>query len=336
MKQFDTLIAKKSYIFVGLLVVLLGLFIAFTYTHKKVLSNKVYRVGITQPISHPGIDIVRDGIVAGFAAKGYTNGKNIYFDFQNSQGDASTGQAIAQKFANSDYDIFMPIGTGSSQSLVNLIKSRPIVFAAVTDPVSAGIVKSKENPGANVTGTSDMVMFKEQLSLLKRLAPNAKKVGVINNPSESNSQFGLKETQKIANEMGLEIVTASVSNTDEVLGAANSLVSKVDAFYIISDNTVIAGQDAVIKVALDSKKPLIAVEEAGVEKGALGTVGISYYKLGILTANIALEILQGKKPSETPVYSAKDGDLFINTKTAQAIGVTVPSDLLKQAKKIYN
>lgn len=296
---------------------------------------KVFKVGIVQPISHPGIDVVRDGIVAGFESSGYKNGKNIIFDFQNANGDANVGQSIAQKYANGDYDLFIPIGTQSSQSLANLIKDRPVVFAAVTDPVTAGLLVSKENPGGNITGTSDMILFRQQLELLKKIKPGVIKVGVVNNPSESNSQFGLEETKKVAKDLGLEIITASVSNTNEVLSAARSIVRKVDAFYILSDNTVIAGQDSIIKVAIESKKPLIGVEQGGVEKGAIATLGINYTKLGEKTAELALRILNGENPGKIPVYGVQEGDIFINMKTAEAIGLTIPEDLLNQAKQIY-
>lgn len=324
----------KKYIFFVLLIVLL-IIGSSLFKEKKAPASKIFKVGIFQPISHPGIDIVRDGIVAGFAANGYKSGKNIIFDFQNAQGDPSVTQSIARKFANSDFDVFIPIGTQASQSLANLIKKKPIVFAAVTDPITAGLLKSKENPGGNITGTSDMILFKEQLELLKRLEPDAKRVGIVNNPSESNSQFGLQETKRYAKDLGLEIVTAPANNTGEVFSAAQSLVNKVDAFYIISDNTVIAGQEALIKVSIEAKKPLIGVEQGGVEKGALATIGINYEKLGERTAELAISVLKGENPGKIPVYGTKDGDIFINSRTAQAIGLTIPEDILKQAKQVY-
>lgn len=328
---------KKIFYILGVIIGLVLLVSLFSKLKSKSTQKqtKVFKVGIVQPISHPGIDVVRDGIVVGFESKGYKNGENIIFDFQNAQGDASVGQAIAQKYANSDYDLFIPIGTQSSQSLANLIKDRPIVFATVTDPVTAGLLQSKENPGNNITGTSDMILFKEQLELLKKIDPRTIKVGVLYNPSESNSQFGLRETKRIAKELGLEIITAPVGNTNEVLGAARSIVKKVDAFYILSDNTVIAGQEALIKVAIESKKLLIAVEQGGVEKGAVATVGINYEKLGERTAELALRVLKGENPGQIPVYGVQDGDIFLNLKTAEAIGLTIPEDLLNQAKQIY-
>lgn len=327
---------KKSFPFI-LIVAVLAALIFYKFANTKTVSQKqkVFKVGISQPLSHPGIDVVRDGIIAGFEASGYKNGENISFDLQNAQGDASVAQSIAQKFANSDYDIFIPIGTQPSQALANLIKSKPIVFAAVTDPVTAGLLQSKDNPGGNITGTSDMILFKEQLELLRKLKPEAIKVGVVYNPSESNSQFGLQESKKFAAELGLQIVTAPANNTSEVLSAAQSLVNKVDAFYVLSDNTVIAGQEALIKVATEAKKPLIGVEQGGVEKGALATIGINYFELGKRTSEVAIRVLKGEDPGKIPVYGVKDGDLFINTKTAQAIGLSIPEEMLKQAKQVY-
>lgn len=325
---------KKILIFTLVVIATIGVLI-FVARQKSSKNKKVFRVGISQIISHVGIDAVRNGIVAGFEAKGYKNGENIFFDFQNAQGETSINQSIAGKFANSNYDIFIPIGTQASQALVNLIKDKPIVFASVTDPVTAGLVKSKERPGGNVTGTSDMTLFKEQLELLRKLQPEAKKVGLVYNPSESNSQFSLQETKKYGGELGYEFVTAPANNTGEVMSAARSIVNKVDAFYILADNTVVAGQEALIKVALEAKKPVIAVEQSGVEKGALATIGINYVKLGERTAEMALSVLNGEKTGDMSVLGVKDGDIFINSKTAKVLGITIPEDLLKQAKQIY-
>lgn len=326
---------KKNIIFLILILVLVGIF-TFYFNQKKSNNNeKIIKVGVSQIISHVGIDDVRRGIIIGFANNGYREGDNIIFDFQNAQGEASINQAIAQKFANSDYDLLIPIGTQSSQAIKNLVQDKPIVFAAVTDPISAGLLNSKELPGGNITGTSDMILFKQQLELLKKLKPETKKVGLVYNPSESNSRFGMDETKKYGKELGFEFVTAPANNTGEVLTAARSIASKVDAFYILSDNTVVAGQDALIKVAIEEKKPLIAVEQSGVEKGAIATIGINYVKLGEKTAELAIRVINGEKPGSIPVLGIEDGDLFINTKTAALIGINIPEDLIKEAKQIY-
>lgn len=296
---------------------------------------KIVRVGVSQIVSHVGIDAVREGIVAGFVANGYKEGENIVFDFQNAQGEASINQSIAQKFANGEYDLFMPIGTQASQAIANLIKDKPIVFASVTDPVTAGLVESSQNPGGNVTGTSDITLYQEHLSLLKKLKPDAKKVGLVYNPGEANSQFALDETKKYGEDLELEFITAPASNSGEVLSAGRSIVDKVDAFYILPDNTVVAGQEALIGLAIEAKKPLISVDQSGVEKGALGTLGTNYQKVGERTAELAIRVLKGEDPGSIPVLGVTDADLFINVKTAQAIGITLPDELIQQAKVVY-
>jgi len=325
---------KKTLAFALITTVAIAIFILIVRQENS-KNKKTFRIGISQIISHVGIDDVKNGIVAGFEAKGYKNGENIFFDFQNAQGETSINQSIAEKFANSNYDIFIPIGTQASQALINLVKNKPIIFASVTDPVSAGLLKSKENPGGNVTGTSDMTLFKEQLGLLKKLQPTAKKIGLVYNPGESNSQFSMQETQRFGGELGYEFVTVPANNTGEVMNAARSIVNKIDAFYILADNTVIAGQEAIIKVALDAKKPVIAVEQSGVEKGALATIGINYVKLGERTAEMALRVLNGEKPRDIPVLGVSDGDIFINSKTAKFLGISIPEDLIKQAEHVY-
>lgn len=302
---------------------------------KKGTGDKMIKVGVSHYVSHPVMDAVVDGIKLGFQNAGYIEGKDIQFDRQNAQGEAAANQQIAQKFASSDYDIFMPIGTPPAQALVKLIKDRPVIFGAVTDPVAAELVQSLEQPGANVTGSSDITLYKEHLELLKRLVPNVKTVGIVYSPGEVNAQAGLKEVEKIAPSLGLTIKTAGVSSSGEILTAARSLASKVDAFYMLADNVVVSGQEAYIRVALENKKPIISLDQSGVEKGALATVGTNYRMLGERTAEMAVRVLQGIKPTDMPVLGIRDADLFLNTKTASAIGVKINQDDVDRAKQVY-
>ena len=321
----------KNVLWIVVAVLVLG-GLAWYATSNKGAQKKIVTVGISQITSHPVFDMVVAGIKEGFAAAGYTEGETITFDLQNAQGDNSANAAIAQKFGASGYDLFMPLGTPSSQAVVNVIKEKPVVFGAVTDPVSAGLVASNEAPGANVTGTSDITLYKEDLELLMKLVPTVKKVGIVYNPGEANAKFALEQTQKYATAMGLTIVTAPANTTNEITSAARSILSKVDAFFMLPDNTVVSGQESLIKVALDGKKPLISLDQSGVEKGALATLGTNYHDLGVRTAEIAVRILKGENPATIPVLGVTDADLFINTGTAKALDITVPEDLLKTAK----
>lgn len=298
-------------------------------------AEKKLKIGVSHYVSHPVFDTIFAGIKLGFQNAGYLEGKDIEFDRQNAQGEAAANQQIAQKFVASDYDLFMPIGTPPSQALVKLIKDRPVIFAAVTDPVAAGLVASSEQPGANVSGSSDITLYKEQLDLIKKFAPTAKTIGIVYSPGEINAQSALKEVEKLAPTLGLTIKTAGVSSSGDILTAARSLAGSVDTFYMLPDNVVAGGQEAYIRVALEAKKPFIALDESGVEKGALATVGTNYRMLGERTAEMAVRVLKGAKPADMPVLGVRDADLFINEKTATAIGLSLSAEDLARAKKVY-
>lgn len=324
----------KWKIILVLAVLIIGVW-AVSGVKKNANTTKTIKIGISQIAPYDVLDSARAEILNTLSKNGYKEGKNLVVDYQNAQGDMSINQSIAKKFANSDYNLFVSITTPTSQAMANMIKDRPIVFAAVSDPIKAGLVKNSEFPGGNITGTSDITLYQQQLALIKKLKPDTKKIGIIYNPSEAAAQSGLAQTRKYAPQYGFEIITATANTSNDVLVAARSLASNIDVFYIIPDNTVISGQDALIKIAIEKKKPLIAYEETGVKKGALATLSTNYSELGKRTGEIILQILSGKKAGDIPVLGVTDANLFINTTTAEKIGITFPSDMLTNAKQIY-
>jgi putative ABC transport system substrate-binding protein len=295
---------------------------------------KAVKLGIIQIVEHPALDAARKGFLETLAANGYVEGKNLQVDFQNAQGDQSTLQAIARKFVQDKKDLILAIATPSAMAMANETRDIPILITAVTDPVEAKLVKSMEKPGTNVTGTTDMNPIMEQLQLLKELVPDAKKVGVIYNSSEVNSQVQVKIVKQEAPALGLTVVEAPVTASSEVVQAAQSLVGRVDAIYVPTDNTVVSSVAGVIQVAEKHKLPVIAGESNTVEAGALGTIGIDYYKLGQQTGEMALRVLKGEKPQDMPVEKQKDLSIVLNAKAAAAFGVTIPEELKKKASKI--
>ncbi len=331
MFKLNEIMLKKTTLAVILLVVLGGI-AAYSYSNK---PSKTLKVGVSQIVSHQIFDEFKSGIIQGFKNGGYEDGKNIIFDFQNANGDMNVNQVIAQKFAASDYDLFMPMGTQSGQAIANLEKKRPIIFAGITDPVTAGLVASKEKPGSNITGTSDIVLYKQPLELLKTLAPNIVKVGILYNPGEANSVSGLEQAKNAASQLNLEIITAPVNNTGEILSATQSIVDKIDAYYLINDNTVLAGQESLIKIALENKKPVIAIDPSGVEKGALATMSTKYEKVGEKAAEIAIRVINGELPGNIPVADITEAEVYLNKKTADIINIQIPDDLINKAVKIY-
>jgi len=296
--------------------------------------EKVIKIGILQLVEHPALDAAREGFIEALKESGYEDGKNIKIDLQNAQGDVTNAQTIARKFADEKVDIIFAIATPAAQAAANVTKEIPILITAVTDPVSAGLAQSLEKPGGNVTGTTDMNPVADQIKLVKELVPNAEKVGILYNAGEINSQIQVDIAKETAKELGITIVEATVSNSSEVNQAAQSLVGRVDAIYVPTDNTIVSAIGAVIKVANDNKIPVIGSESGQVEAGAIATKGIDYKDLGKQTGRVAVEVINGKKPQDIPIKGSENISLIINQKAADAIGLTIPKELLDKADQV--
>lgn len=297
-------------------------------------SGKVIKIGISQLVQHPALDSACEGFIEALKEAGYEDGKNIKIDLQNAQGDVTNAQTIARKFADEKVDMILAIATPAAQAAANVTKDIPILITAVTDPVSAGLAKSLDEPGGNVTGTTDMNPVAEQIKLVKDLVPGAKKLGILYNAGEINSKVQVDIAKEAAASLGLTVVEATVSNSSEVNQATQSLVGRVDAIYVPTDNTIVSSIGAVIKVANDNKIPVIGSERGQVDAGAIATKGIDYKELGKQTGQIAVEIIKGKKPSEIPIQGSKVVTIIINQKAAENIGITIPEEILNKADEV--
>jgi putative ABC transport system substrate-binding protein len=297
-------------------------------------DNAKVKVGIIQIVEHPALDAARKGFLDELAQKGYKEGQNLEVEYQNAQGDQANLQTIARQLVQDKCDLILAIATPSAVAMANETSDIPILITAVTDPVSAKLVKSNEKPETNVTGTTDMNPVKDQLKLIKDIVPTAKKVGIIYNSSEVNSQVQVTIAEEAAPALGLELVKVTVTASSEVMQAAQSLVGRVDAIYLPTDNMVISSLASVIKIAEENKIPLIAGESEAVKNGALATVGIDYYKLGQTTGDMALKIIQGDKPEDMAIEGQEGTDLVLNLQAAKNMGVTISEEMIAQAKEV--
>lgn len=291
-------------------------------------SGAAYSIGITQITTHTSLDAAREGFKQAFADAGI----DVDYDEQNAQGDQATATSIASKFASSDLDLVLAVATPSAQAAAQAITDVPILFTAVTDPVSAQLVDSLEAPGSNVTGTTDMNPVADQVSLVKDFAPGAKRLGIIYSSGEVNSEIQVSLAKEAAAKEGLEVVESTVTNSSEVQQDAQDLASKVDAIYVPTDNTVVSAFASVVQAAEDAKLPLITGESDSVANGALATYGIDYSKLGRQTGEMAIRILtQGADPATLAVEAQKEYELTVNTTTLKAIGLEMPASLKDRA-----
>ena len=291
-------------------------------------KNGKVKIGVIQLVEHPALDKSYQGFVDGLVEEGYTNGDNIVIDYQNAQGEQANCVTIATKFVNDKDDLIFAIATPAAQAVATQTKEIPILITAVTDPKTAKLVKSNEKPETNVSGTSDLTPVAAQISLLKKLVPGAKTVGLMYCSSEANSIFQIDLAKKACEENGLAYLEGSVSSSNEIQQVTQSLVGKVDAFYVPTDNMLAAGMANVAMVANEAKIPVICGEDGMVVSGGLATYGINYYELGKLTAKQAAKILRGEaKPDTMPIEYLEKFDFSYNKETAQAIGIAIPDNL---------
>ena len=300
------------------------------------ISSARYEIGITKIISHPGIDAIQDGFMEILNDYAKEKGLTIQFDLQNAQGDMATSMLILRKFAADKVSLIFAISTPSTQHAVKVTRKIPIIFGAVTDPLSAGIVKDLLHPGGNVTGVSDVWPIKKQVELLLKLVPSVRKLGLVYNPGESNATFMLGKLQEACDQLGLKLLTRAISNTGEVMIAAKNLAPRVDAFYSSIDNTVLSAVASLVKTANQYRKPIIAGESGSVREGAIATLGTNYYQIGIDSGNLAVKVLEGADPGNLPVISDTKTNLYLNMKALELLGIEVPSELEKDAKEIFD
>src|SRR5690606_37242062 len=184
----------------------------------------------------------------------------------------------------------------SAQAVVAATKSIPVVYSAVTDPVAAQLVPSMGPSGTNVTGVSDALALDKQVALIKKVVPQAKRVGMVYNPGEANSVVVVKELQKLLPTLGMTLVEAAAPRTVDVSSAARSLVGKVDVIYTNTDNNVVSAYEALVKVGQDAMVPLVASDTDSVKRGAIAALGINYRDLGEQTGRMVVRILKGEQP----------------------------------------
>ena len=292
-------------------------------------------VAVTQIVEHPALDAVRDGLQDKLKEEGYDAERSLKWDWESAQGQAANAAQIAQKFVGDNPDVIVAIATPSAQAVVGNTDTIPVVFSAVTDPVAAELVPSLEASGGTVTGVSDLSPIDEHLALIADITPEAQTVGVIYNAGESNSVSLVNLLNAEADAQGFVIEEATVSSSADVATAAESLVGKVDAIYIPTDNTVVSALEAVIQVGNENQLPIFAGDTDSVERGAIATASFDYYEVGRQTGEMVARILSGENPGDIPVELAKTVDLAVNLAAAEAMGVSVPDAIKDSADQVF-
>lgn len=297
-------------------------------------ENEKKTIGIIQYVEHNALDAAREGFIKALSDNGYVDGENIILDIQNAQADQSNLATISDRFVSNKVDLVLAIATPAAQSIAGKTKEIPILGTAITDYVAAKLVNSNEAPGGNVSGTTDMNPIKEQIDLLVKLVPDAKTVGVLYTSSEENSRVQAKIAKEAIEALGLTYTEVTVTNSNDVQQATQSIVDKCDAIYLPTDNIIASSMPVIYGITSQSKTPVICGESGMVENGGLATLGINYYDLGYKTGLMAIKILKGEAlPATMPIESADKFDFAINGTVAKEIGIEIPDDLAEYVIK---
>ena len=295
-------------------------------------ETRTVKVGILQLMEHPSLNTIRESIIEGLEEAGYVDGENMLIDYQNGQNDMTIMKTAAQTFVANECDVIIAIATPAAQAVLSETTEIPIVFAAVTDPVDAGLVDSLEQPGGNVTGTSDEVSAEMIMNLAEEITPGFKTIGALYSSGEDNSASVITGLKAYADAKGLKVVESAVTNSSEVQQAAQYLADKVDVVYSPIDNTVASAMAVATEVFNSQKIPFYVSADSMVADGGLATYGIDYTVLGKETGAMVAQVLGGEDPAGIPVKKMSDMSVYINKNTADAIGVEFPQAVLDRAQ----
>ena len=294
---------------------------------------KTFKIGVSVIVAHPALDADQKGFEQALKDAGI----DAEYDYQNAQGDMANAQAIARKFKGDNLDLVHCIATPTSQAIVKVITKTPVVYSSVTDPVDAGLVKTMGPAGGNVTGVSDAWPYERQVKLSSEMVPSAKKWGTIYNAGDANSVKSITWAREAMKKFGLEFIEVTVSTSAEVHMAAQSLADRVDAVFIISDNTVVSAFESLVKVCNDKNKPLFGGGTESVPRGSIAALGFDYFQVGYTAGLKAVEILKnGKNPGEVPSSLTKKLQLVVNTKAAKDQGLMLDPKFIKMADEVVN
>lgn len=294
-------------------------------------GNDMLKVGILQLMEHPSLNTIRESIVEGLAEEGYTEGENLEIDYKNGQNDMTNMKTIAQTFVSGGCDVIVAIATPAAQAVLSETTEIPIIFAAVTDPVDAGLVDDMNMPGGNVSGTSDEVSAEAIIELAKEITPGFKTIGALYSAGEDNSDSVIQGLTEYAQKNGYKLVESTVTNTSEVQQAAQYLADKADIVYSPIDNTIASAMAVATEVFNNAQVPFYVSADSMVQDGGLATYGIDYTVLGKETAKMVAAVLGGSDTAAMPVVKMSDMQVYVNTATAAALGIEIPQTVLDKA-----
>ena len=296
-------------------------------------EKTVYEIGICNFVDDASLNQIYENIVTRLQELGDTYNVKFVISYDNPNADANVMTQIITNFVVDKVDLMVGIATPVAMNMQAATEDNqiPVIFAAVSDPLGAGLVESMGAPGANISGTSDYLDTAAMMDLITALNPDIKKVGLLYDVSQDSSTAGIASAKLLLKEKGIEVVEKTGTNVDEIKLAVQSLISeKVEAVFTPSDNTVMTAELSIYEDLLAAGIPHFAGADSFALNGAFLGYGVDYANLGKQTADMIYEVLvEGKDPATLPVRTFDNGIATINNEAIKALGLDL-SDL--QAK----
>ncbi|MBA3814024.1 MAG: ABC transporter substrate-binding protein [Alphaproteobacteria bacterium] len=287
-------------------------------------------VSVGQIVQHPALDTLRTSLKEGLEKQGYVEGKNLTWTYENAQGNPTTAVQIGHKLVSLAPNVIVTLSTPMTQAVAASTTDIPIVFGAVSDPTAAKLTNHK-----NVTGLTDFVPPQQQMEMIKDIVPHLKSIGVIFNSGEANSQKQVEAIKALGEKQGIKVVEATVSKSSDVSSAAKTLIGKVQAILLPTDNTVISALESIIRVGIDNKIPVFGSDIDIVRRGAVGAYGVDWRVSGLAIADMVVSILKGTPVKDLPIQNPENLILAVNPEAAQNMGVIMTESLTKKADQVF-
>lgn len=285
------------------------------------------KIGAIQYIEHVSLD----NALKGFEDRLKEEGIEAEVEVENLQGDQALTTTAPKKFEGDDYKLVYAISTPAAQGAKTALPNKNIVYSAVTDPVEAGLIEAPDKI-TNITGVNDAVSAKAQIESFLKIYPDIKTIGTIFSTNEANSKVQVEALEKACDELGLKLESVGINNINDIGQALSTLTGKIDAYYALTDNTVASAGPIVAEHLLKDKVPSISAEEGQVSKGLLMSEGVDYYEHGRQAADLAIKILKGEDIKNIHAEDNKTSKKKVNGKTAEALGLDLNNENLKDAE----
>jgi putative ABC transport system substrate-binding protein len=307
-------------------------------------KHSIPHIGLLQHASTLLLDEGTRGAIDALAESGFVDGKTIVIDKFNAQGDISVGNSIAKQMVNAHYDLLLTMSTLSLQAVANANRGGKTVhvFGLVADPVAAGVGISRANPldhPRNLVGIGSFLPVPDAFQIAREMYPNLKRIGVAWNPAEANSRAFVEKAREACQKWGIELLEANVENSNSVLEAEDSLVTRgAEVLWIGGDVTVSVAADSVIAVGQRAHIPVFSITPAKPDRGTLFDYGANFYEIGKQTGELAAKILRGGDPTQIPISNVVPIWFVVNTTALKDLRQPwrAPDDILRRANVVVD